>query len=413
MIRSLRILTLIVLAGMILVLLPGCGQRELLSNVSASSRLIQPNGDGINDTLTINYTIGRPATLTAYVEDARGERYTLRDNVPRVPSREPYTLVFDGTVAGKTPEVRQQVLPDGAYTWRLEARAQDTGEIQTASGSFEVRDASAELPTIEDLQVTPRFSPNEDAVDDVAYFTYRLPVSATVSINIADASGNVIPFITDLPEGPYAQSHIWNGRQPNGALVSAGTYTYTITARDEVGNIVERSGQIEVENPGRAVAAITFVHIAPVEVAIGNAITVTARVKNIGDVPIRTQGPPSGHQYTTNVSFSSIEEQRWAEKGGGFWRLGLDWGGGRAYPFRWALSDKPMDQWTVPGAYDTLEPGEEVEVTGSVIIEQREDRMEFFAGLVHEGVGYPVNNVGRTLVCVGIPGIEDRCPRRN
>jgi hypothetical protein len=39
--------------------------------------------------------------------------------------------------------------------------------------------------------------------------------------------------------------------------------------------------------------------------------------------------------------------------------------------------------------------------------------MEFFAGLVHEGVGYPVNNVGRTLVCVGIPGIEDRCPRRN
>jgi hypothetical protein len=25
-------------------------------------------------------------------------------------------------------------------------------------------------------------------------------------------------------------------------------------------------------------------------------------------------------------------------------------------------------------------------------------------------VGYPVNNAGRTLVCVGIPNVESQCP---
>ena len=51
-------------------------------------------------------------------------------------------------------------------------------------------------------------------------------------------------------------------------------------------------------------------------------------------------------------------------------------------------------------------------MTGSVQVRQREDRMQFYAGLVHEGVGFPDNNKGRTLVCVGIPGIEGKCPRR-
>lgn len=407
----LRICCWLVAVSACLALLSGCNQSALLSNVHASAASISPNGDGSDDTLTITYLIGQPATLSAYIEDATGRRYTLRDAAPRVPSNEAYTLVFDGTVTGTAPGVRRQVLPNGRYTWILEARAAN-GATERASGQFEVRDAADQLPHILDLQVTPRFSPNEDAEQDVAYFTYRLPVSATVSIALRNSEGQQIPFITDVAEGPYAQSHIWDGKLPNGALVAAGTYTYTITARDAVGNIVERTGQIEVEQPGRAAAQITFVHIAPVEIALGNTVTVTVRVKNTGDVPIRTQGPPSGYRYTTNTTFAAIEDERWAEKGGGFWRVGLDWGGGHGYPFRWALSSRPMEQWAEPGVFDYLMPGEEVEITGSVVVEQREDRMEFYAGLVHEGVGYPVNNVGRTLVCVGIPGIEDRCPRR-
>lgn len=395
-----------------LVIASGCGQGELLSGVGASSNVITPNGDGSDDVLALTYTIGTPAIVSIYVEDQNGTRYPLRQDVPRAAAGEPYTLRFDGTVPGVEPGVRQQVLPDGQYTWTVIATPTGGGAPQQQGGTFEVRDAADELPTIEDLSVTPQFSPNEDAVDDVAYFTYRLPVTATVTIGFADSANRSIPFITELQEGPFAQSHIWDGKEANGALVSSGIYTYTITARDDVGNITERTGQIEVSQPGRSEARITFVHIAPVEVALGDVITVTARIRNTGDVPIRTQGPASGYRYTTEETFSSIENNQFAEKGGGFWRFGLDWGGGRAYPFRWALSERPPEEWAEPFQYDYLDPGEEVEVTGSVEIKQREDRMQFYAGLIHEGVGYPVDNVGRTLVCVGIPGIEDRCPRR-
>jgi hypothetical protein len=397
--------------GLLALLLVSCGQQELLSNVAASTNVISPNADGVSDSIAISYTIGVPAKVTVFVEDQAGQRYALRENLPRVPSSEPYTLVFEGTVPGSEEGIQQRVLPDGTYSWILEATADGGNGTASERGEFTIEQAASTPPTIEDLSVTPEFSPNEDAVDDVAYFSYRLPVSATVSINFSNSQQELIPFISDLPEGPYLQSHIWDGKRPDGSLVPSGTYTYTIMARDEVGNIVEQQGPIAITDPGRSQAQITFSHIAPVEVAFGGMITVTARVKNTGDVAIRTQGPGSGFQYTTNNSFSSVENGQFAEKGGGFWRLGMDWGNGRAYPFRWALSSKPPEEWAEPFQFDYLQPGEEVEITGSVKIEQREDRMQFFVGLVHEGVGYPVNNAGRTLVCVGIPNVESRCPR--
>lgn len=403
-------------------LLAGCGRGELLSDVTISAAGITPNADGLDDSVTISYMIGQPARVTVYLEGQDGTRYTLRENAPRVASGEPYSLRFDGTVAGDEPGVVQQVVPDGSYRVIVEAEPEAGGPPQTDSGTVAVSQA-ARLPEgaglIEDLQVTQSFSPNEDAQDDVAYFSYRLPVTATVSIDITDPSGAAFPLLS-APEGPFAQSHLWDGKRPDGALVDSGTYTYTIVAQDEVGNISRREGNILVDNPGRSEARISFVHIAPVEIALGDTITLTVRVKNTGTVPIRTQGPASGFSYTTDETFSSIAslaEQNqpadlWAEKGGGFWRVGLDWGGGRSYPFRWALSPRPPEQWAEPGEYDYLQPGEEVEVTGSVEVRQREDRMQFYAGLVHEGVGFPDNNKGRTLVCVGIPGIEDKCPRR-
>jgi hypothetical protein len=407
----LRLVVRIIGVGAIGLVLIACGQRETLSDVSPSTTVITPNSDGVDDTLTINYTIGTPATVSVFLQDQAGKRYTLRDQQPRVPSSQPYSLLFDGTVQGSDPSIVQQVLPDGTYTYTVEAMPQAGGQPITASGEIEVRDAADQPPSIEDLSVTEEFSPNEDADDDVAYFTYRLPVTATVTINFTDQSNNQIPFITDLLEGPFAQSHIWDGKRPDGSLVSTGTYTYTITARDQVGNIVQRQGQIRVVAPGRSSAQVTFAQIAPVRVALGSEITVTVRVKNTGSVPIKTQGPPSGYQYSTDDIFSSIEDHKWDDKGGGFWRIALDWGGGHGYPFRWAMSSRPMEQWAKPGEWDYLQPGEEVEVTGSVRIEQREDRMQFYVGLAHEGVGYPVNNVARTLVCVGIPNVEDRCPR--
>jgi hypothetical protein len=49
----------------------------------------------------------------------------------------------------------------------------------------------------------------------------------------------------------------------------------------------------------------------------------------------------------------------------------------------------------------SIPSGEEVTLTGSVQIQRREDKMYFYAGLIHEGVGYPEHRKGMTLVKVG------------
>ena len=393
------------------VLLVGCAQQPLLADLPNDIITLTPNGDGLDDTASITYTIGAPAHVSIWIEAADGKRWMLRDAVQRAASPDAYLLSFDGTVQSADPNdpIRQSVLPNGTYTYVVQATPDDGGTVDEQRGTVEVRDAITQLPMVEDVNVTSAFSPNEDAIDDVAYFTYRLPITATITIDLTRSDGTVIPFISDLEEGPYAQSHLWDGKQPNGALLASGVYTYTIAARDRVGNIVERQGPITIDAPGSSEARVSFVHIAPVEVALGDVITVTVRVENTGNVPIRTQGPGSGFLYTTDDTYASILDRKWKDQGGGFWRVGLDWGGGHAYPFRWALSSRPPEQWAQPNEWDYLQPGEVVDITGSVRIEQRESRMEFYVGLVHEGVGYPVNNVGRTLVCVGIPGVETRC----
>ena len=133
-------------------------------------------------------------------------------------------------------------------------------------------------------------------------------------------------------------------------------------------------------------------------------LTVTYRIKNTGPVKLRTYGPPSGYEYNTNQSYSSIEGEQYANLGGGLWRVGLDWdangGAGSRYPFRWAISPRPPDQWYDPNKFDYLYPGEEAIITGRVQIKQRENRMTFYTGVAHEGVDYPSDRLKPTVILV-------------
>jgi hypothetical protein len=93
--------------------------------------------------------------------------------------------------------------------------------------------------------------------------------------------------------------------------------------------------------------------MAPQALLLGDVLTVTLRVKNTGVVPIRTYGPPSGYEYSTDDVFSSIEAGAYAVKPGGYWRVGVDWdanrgGGGQALPL--SLGDHPAPARAVEGA---------------------------------------------------------------
>ncbi|NTU78741.1 MAG: hypothetical protein HGA45_04960, partial [Chloroflexales bacterium] len=280
---------------------------------------------------------------------------------------------------------------------------------QRAERSLPLTITGAALPTpdIENLLVTPQtISPNADAINDIAEFTYRLPVSATVNIDVTAPTGEVIPVVTREEEGPFEQHHVWNGKRPNGSLLLAGVYTYTVRAEDMLGNVVRREGQISLESVGQPEAHIVSAYIAPQRVMLGDVITVTVRVRNTGTVPIRTYGPPSGHQYSTDEVFSSVAGGQFAAQAGGFWRVGVDWdansgGGAKRYPFRWALSERPPEQWATPGVEDFLMPGEEVEIVGRIQILQHETKMGFYVGLIQDGVGFFQDRTARTIVEVG------------
>lgn len=400
----LRAALLILLAPAAALVLTACGGGPLLGEVTASATEYAPTAT--DQPLSVSYILGRDATVDVYVLDGAGQRYMLREGQPRVASPDPYVLRFDGTVPTDDPEVLRRLLPPGSYELVVEAR-DAAGASERRSLSLTIAGSEQPTLTIDNLVVSPEtISPNADAIADVTEFTYRLPVSATVSIDVTAPNGDVIPVVTRAEQGPYEQSEVWNGKRPNGALLDAGVYTYTVRAEDALGNVVQRQGEIELEDVGQPEARIVYANIAPQRVMLGETITVTVRVRNTGTVPIRTYGPPSGYEYSTDEVFSSVESGRYTAQAGGFWRVGMDWdansgGGPRRYPFRWALSEKPPEQWSVPGVEDFLMPGEEVEIVGRVRVLQRETRMGFYVGLIQDGVGFFQDRSGRTIIDVG------------
>ena len=82
----------------------------LLSRARAEPPLITPNGDGIDDSTTISFVLGRAATVTATLVDERGQTLATLFSEPRPAG--PHSFVFSA-----------EAVPDGAYTIVLRAVA--------------------------------------------------------------------------------------------------------------------------------------------------------------------------------------------------------------------------------------------------------------------------------------------------
>ncbi|MEN9938734.1 MAG: hypothetical protein RLZZ387_5313 [Chloroflexota bacterium] len=385
--------------------LVGCGAQPLLGDVALSRPGLSTTGAG--ETVALSYEVGRPASVTVYLQDAAGARYTLREAEQRLASDEPYTLRFDGTAPTDDPVLRRRALPSGAYTVVVEVAGAD-GEQARRELPLTIEASDAPPPAIENLVIFPQtISPNADAIDDVAEITYRTAVTATVDIEVVGPGCTPLcPFVTAQETEPTPQRHAWNGRTPDGALLPNGEYTVVVRARDRFGNLVEQRSPVAIAGAGLPEATITYAYIAPQAIMRGDVITVTMRVKNTGDVPLRTYGPPSGYEYSTDEVFSSVEEGAYASKSGGFWRIGVDWdansgGAAKRYPYRWAITPRPPEEWKVPFQEDVLMPGEEAEIVGRIRVLQQENKMGFYTGLIQDGVGFFQDRTGRTIIEVG------------
>jgi hypothetical protein len=396
-----RVFRILICFALLLGVLAGCGTGQLLSDVGPQLLELQSTGNG--EHVDISYTIGQPAKVSVYIEDSAGARYALRENEPRLPSSDPYKLQFDGAVPANQGTLKRKALPTGTYTYTVQATA-DTGATAQAQGQIAIVGADHQPPLIDNLVVTPAtISPNADGIDDVAEITYQLPVTATIDIIFTGPDGNSFPFVAADEEQAGPQKHIWNGKTVDNTLLLDGRYDYVVRAQDEYGNLVEQPGTIAIVGGGLPEVKITYSNITPAAIMKGELITVRMLVKNTGKVPIRTYGPPSGYEYSTDQVFSAIEGGKYVVKPGGFWRIGVDWdansgGAAKRYPFRWAITPRPPDQWQIPNQEDVLMPGEEAEVIGRIRVDQPETKMSFYVGLIQDGVGFFQDKYGRTIV---------------
>ena len=99
----------------------GDRQLPLISDFSVSPQVFTPNQDGIDDRVSINLYLAKPATLTAYLLGADGKQYFIaeRDEGRKPGEMGAHFFDYDGGVDNNVPPPA-----DGAYT--VYAVAQDT-----------------------------------------------------------------------------------------------------------------------------------------------------------------------------------------------------------------------------------------------------------------------------------------------
>jgi hypothetical protein len=380
---------LILLAAAALLSLTSCrAGAPLLGAVFTTGPALRVLGDAVAPPAVVHYSLGRPADVTVWLDDSRGERLLLRERQPRPPGDD-YQLNFDGTYAPTPEGVERRVVAPGQYRVTVQA-VDEQGYREEGSADVAVEAADVTPPRVEELVAQPDLiSPNFDAIDDVAQISFRLTKDARVSIYATDEQGRkqYVGVRDDKRDaGEYAET--WSG-VVNERPLGDGLYYYTVEARDRAGNVSVARVPVQLGAGGVPKAKITSVYVAPRHVLLGDTVRVEIGVRNIGETVLRTQGPDPGYAYNSYESFGSIENGAFIDRAG-FWRVGIDWQGapttaGARYPYRWGFGHD-------------LAPGEEATVTGTIQILHKVTKMWLYAGLVQEGHRYWDDGVGRSLV---------------
>jgi N-acetylmuramoyl-L-alanine amidase-like protein len=221
-----------------------------LTNLAATPSVITPNADGTDDVMTVNFTLGADALVTAQVLDGGG--------APLL------TLLNEQRAAGNNSFLwGAHVLADGRYRMVVTARSGTKAVTKSAEVVVD--------RTLAGLQATPSvISPNGDGVNDSTTLSFTLAQSVPVRLDIVQA-GVVVgsPFQGQLGIGP--QTLVWDG-SGFGAPLYDGTYFATITVTDQLGDVqVSRPITIDNTAPKLALldkATLTFTLDEPATVTV-------------------------------------------------------------------------------------------------------------------------------------------------
>jgi hypothetical protein len=442
LIAALIALLLVIVIGSALLNPP----RELIVSAAFEPSAITPNADGDADVTIFQYELSRSATITLSLTDRDGQTFVFRENQERAPGA--YNVAFSGVVDGfvrpddqVSGEVLRRLMPDGDYTWRLDALSAD-GETAQRTGTLRIADGDAPLPDITEFTVFPTtFTPNQDGIADRTQINVFLAKDAALDVFLQPRGGGALIYIPERIEETQrgeAGRHLYDfdGGVDLGANPPPdGDYTLVAFARDAVGQEVRRTVDFRIEQGGKPLAQIvaqpngaTVVFqaqpyeeryaaareqagdlIAPpddpeslslsaITMPVGDLLVFKLTIENYSDVPIRTSGPPPGTVYDWDQADSTLG---WFEEAGA-WRVGIDCTtAARDYPWRWAVGDAQsltsVQDPDTGNTYLYLQPGERSVVWGAIRMTRLEARnpQNCWAGLIHEQV--EISEVNRNV----------------
>jgi hypothetical protein len=390
--RIARILISLLLVCQAAIGVVACTGGALLYDATVYPSVITPNADGVDDVARIAYKLSTNADLSIYLVDAQGEKHYFRQDRRR--SAGAYQVDFSGVVGGR-------MLPDGDYTWMIEATTDD-GTTATAQGTLGIRDADTLLPELHGFSVYPPvFTPNQDGKNDRVTINYYLNKPADVAVYLLGPEGAKYPIAEKergVPPGqPGMHTYDYEGGVDLGADPPPdGDYVVRAEAVDRVGNRTVVTSTLTIQDGGQPRADIVQAHVdfynpatGDKVVPLGGTLAFTLTVENFGQVPVRTTGPDSGTHYRSDENFNTTGFYQ----SPGAWRVGIDYEGNPsyAYPYRWALGRlDQLEKREIEGqTFYYLLPGERVVVTGSIQIVDvpaNRDLVYFWAGLIHEEV---------------------------
>lgn len=375
-----------------------CRSRPLLFAVKVSPSTISPNADAVEDVTRISYSVGQVARVSIYLIDSAGQHHAIRSDADRPVGD--YESLFGGVV-------NNRLLPDGRYTCVVEAVSSD-GQRARVEAPLTLQGGEPNLIQVQNLNIYPTtFTPNRDGIADRVTIAYYLTKEATsVQVYLVGADGSKYPIPEDKirPMGAAGNhEHDYEGGVDLGATPPPdGTYRVVVEAQDAVGNVDMAEGTLTIQDGG--VPRVEIVNRAAQwstrVLPLGETLTFTCTVRNIGNVAVRTKGPPPGTLYTTQENYNA--KQAYEEPG--IFRLGMDYEGnssGRTYPFRWQLGSD--EELTVIDGQKYLLPGQTVQVVGHLKVIDKPVKVApyYWLGLIHEQVWIVEDRVEPIPVTIG------------
>ncbi len=185
------------------------------------SRVVSPNGDGVDDRQAFSYKLVRPSQLTATLVGPDHSTQTLFQEAQQ-PG--PHTFQWDGRTPAGTPAAEG--------TWRLSlSGVDDRGVRSTAERQFELND------TLGSLEAAPPEAQLRPRARGVVAATFQLAHAARVRVTVERRSGIVIATLLDKTIQTGPQKVLWNGRTWTGALAFTGAYQLHVVATNAIGKV--------------------------------------------------------------------------------------------------------------------------------------------------------------------------------